>query len=109
MLKDIITVLEDKLAKDIVAYDMREVSPYYDYAVICSGSTDRQTKALLGYLRDYADENEFGYRIEGKEEASWILFDLGEVIVNIFIPSEREYYKLEKLWLGIKQVELDEL
>lgn len=109
MLKDIIELLDEKLAKDIVAYDMRDVSPFYDYAIICSGNTDRQTKGILQYLRDFADENGYSYRIEGKETASWILFDLKEIIVNIFIPSEREYYKLEKLWLGIPQVKVDEL
>lgn len=109
MLKGIVDALEKAVAQDIVIYDMESYSPYYSYSIICSGKTDRQTKAIMNYLKDYCNEEGISYRAEGKEEASWILFDMGDVIINIFVPTEREYFKLEKLWLGIPTIDAEQL
>ncbi len=108
MIKDILNVVDDVRAQDIVCYDMRGVSPYYEYVVICSGNTDRQTVAIMNHLKDYASENKISIRVEGKESGKWVLVDLGEVIVNIFLPEEREYFQLEKLWLDIPTLDISQ-
>ena len=109
MLNDIIGVLEDIQAQEIVIYDMRELSPFYEYSIICSGKTDRQTNAIYERLSQYASNNELNIKVEGKDSARWILVDLGSIIVNVFVPDERDYFKLEKLWMGVPQVQVDDV
>ncbi|HST54523.1 MAG TPA: ribosome silencing factor [Solirubrobacteraceae bacterium] len=90
----------DKKAHDVVELDLRGVLGYTDYFVICSGNTDRQAKAIhYGILEGL--RNEHGVRprrVEGLGQARWILMDYFDVIVHIFIPETRDFYRLEQLW-----------
>mgnify|MGYP000173811229 CR=1 FL=1 len=90
----------DKKAIEIVEIDLRGVSGYTDYFVICSGNTDRQTKAIHDgihkALKD--DHGLLPRRVEGVTEARWILMDYLDVVVHVFIPETREFYRLEQLW-----------
>jgi len=90
----------DRKAIDIVSLDLREIIGYTDYFVICTGRTDRQTKAIADAIHEgmKADHNVLPRRVEGKTEARWILMDYLDVIVHIFTPEAREYYRLEQLW-----------
>ena len=90
----------DKKAMDIVALDLREVAGYTDFFVICSGNTDRQTKAIhdavhLGLKKHHGL---LPRRVEGLAEARWILMDYLDVVVHVFTPETRSYYRLEQLW-----------
>ena len=90
----------DTKAIDIVELDLRDVLGYTDFFVICSGNTDRQTKAIhdrihLGMKRDHGM---LPRRVEGLAEARWILMDYLDVIVHVFTPEAREFYRLEQLW-----------
>ena len=90
----------DKKAIDIVALDLRGVLGYTDYFVICSGNTERQTKAIhdgihLGLKKDHGL---LPRRVEGINEARWILMDYLDVIVHVFTPEARSFYRLEQLW-----------
>ena len=90
----------DKKAIDIVELDLRGVLGYTDFFVVCSGNTDRQTKAihdgiLEGMKKDHGTNPR---RVEGLPEARWILMDYLDVIVHIFTPDAREFYRLEQLW-----------
>ena len=90
----------DKLAQDVVVIDLRGVLGYTDYFVICSGNTDRQAKAIhdgihLGLKKDHGL---LPRRVEGLNEARWILMDYLDVIVHVFTPDARDYYRLEQLW-----------
>ncbi len=90
----------DHKALDIVQLDLREMISYTDYFVICTGRSERQTKALhdaihLGMKRDHGM---LPTRVEGVTESNWILMDYLDVIVHIFTPQTREYYRLEQLW-----------
>ncbi len=107
MIKEIIEVIDDVRARDIVCYDMNGISPFYEYVVICSGNTDRQTVAIMNHLKEYCHKNSVQIRVEGKESGKWILVDMGEIIVNIFLPEEREYFQLEKLWLDIPTLDIE--
>ena len=90
----------DKKAIDIVALDLRAVAGYTDYFVICSDNTDRQTKAIHDaiYQGMKSEHGLLPRRVEGFPEARWILMDYLDVIVHVFTPEIREYYRLEQLW-----------
>ena len=90
----------DKKAIDIVEIDLRGVSGYTDFFVICSGNTDRQAKAIHDGIHK-ALKDEHGLlprRVEGLSEARWILMDYLDVVVHVFTPDTRDYYRLEQLW-----------
>ena len=90
----------DKKAIDIVELDLRGVLGYTDYFVVCSGNTDRQTKAIHDGIHQGL-KKEHGLlprRVEGLGEARWILMDYLDVIVHVFTPEAREFYRLEQLW-----------
>ena len=90
----------DKKAIDVVELDLRGVLGYTDYFVIASGNTDRQTKAISdGILEGMKKEHGITpRRVEGLPEARWILLDYLDVVVHIFTPEAREFYRLEQLW-----------
>jgi ribosome-associated protein len=90
----------DKLAVDVLVLDLQGVIGYTDYFVICSGNSDRQAKAIhdgihLGMKKDHGM---LPRRVEGLSEARWILMDYLDVIVHVFTPDARDYYRLEQLW-----------
>jgi ribosome-associated protein len=90
----------DKKAGGIVELDLRGVVGYTDYFVICTGNTERQAKAIHDGIH-LGLKNEHGLlprRVEGLTESRWILMDYLDVIVHVFIPELREYYRLEQLW-----------
>jgi ribosome-associated protein len=90
----------DKKAIDIVELDLRGVLGYTDYFVICSGNTERQVKAIHdGILEGMKKEQGIlARRVEGVAEARWILMDYLDVVVHIFTPQTRSFYRLEQLW-----------
>jgi ribosome-associated protein len=90
----------DKKAIDIAELDLRGVLGYTDFFVVCSGNTDRQTKAIHDGIH-LGMKNEHGLlprRVEGLSEARWILMDYLDVVVHVFTPEARDYYRLEQLW-----------
>jgi ribosome-associated protein len=90
----------DVKAIDLVELDLRDVLGYTDYFVICSGNTDRQTKAIHDRIHQ-GMKNEHGVlprRVEGLGESRWILMDYLDVVVHVFTPDAREFYRLEQLW-----------
>jgi ribosome-associated protein len=90
----------DVKAIDPVELDLRDVLAYTDYFVIATGNTDRQTKAIHDRIHQ-GMKNEHGLlprRVEGLAESRWILMDYLDVIVHIFTPEAREFYRLEQLW-----------
>jgi ribosome-associated protein len=91
---------DDKKAVDIVELDLRAAATYTDYFVVCSGNTERQAKAIhdavhLGLKRDHGV---LPHRVEGAGEARWILMDYLDVVVHVFTPETRGFYRLEQLW-----------
>ena len=89
----------DKLAVDVVVIDLHDVIGYTDFFVICSGNTERQTKAIHdGVHQGMKQEGVMPRRVEGLNEARWILMDYLDVIVHVFTPDARDYYRLEQLW-----------
>jgi ribosome-associated protein len=93
-------IASDRKAQDIRVIDLRGIVGYTDFFVICSGNTERQTKAIHDAvhreLKD--DEGLLPRRAEGLSEARWILLDYLDCVVHIFTPAAREFYRLETLW-----------
>jgi ribosome-associated protein len=100
LLAEICRYAEDKKAGELVELDLRGVLGYTDWFVICSGNTERQTKAIHdGILEGLKhDHNVLPRRVEGAGRADWILMDYLDVVVHIFTPATREFYRLEQLW-----------
>jgi ribosome-associated protein len=90
----------DVKAMEIVELDLREVLGYTDYFVICSGGTDRQTKAIHDRIHENLKKQHglLPRRVEGLSEARWILMDYLDVVVHVFTPDARDFYRLEQLW-----------
>lgn len=100
LLADIVGYAEDRKAHDIVELDMRGVVGYTDWFVICSGNTDRQVKAIHDAIHEGC-KREHGLlprRVDGVAQAQWVLMDYLDVIVHIFTPQTRDFYRLEQLW-----------
>jgi ribosome-associated protein len=98
----------DKKAIDIVALDLRGIAGYTDFFLICSGGTDRQTKAIhdgihFGMKKDHGT---LPRRVEGVSEATWILMDYLDCVVHVFTPDTRGFYRLEQLWGDVPRLEL---
>ena len=90
----------DKKAIDVVALKVHEVLDYTDFFLVCSGNTDRQTKAIHDAIYQ-GMKDEHGIiprRVEGIQESRWILMDYLDVVVHVFVPETREFYGLERLW-----------
>ena len=93
-------IAADRKAHDIRVIDLRGLVSYTDFFVIASGNTERQTKAIHDAvhkaLKD--DDGLLPRRVEGEREARWILMDYTDVVVHIFTPDARAFYRLEQLW-----------
>jgi ribosome-associated protein len=95
-------IASDKKAIDIRVIDLRGIVSYTDYFVICSGNTERQAKAIhdgiYEELKKGGSDRLLPRRTEGAREARWILLDYWDVVVHVFTPEARDYYRLEQLW-----------
>ncbi len=97
--KLVISALEDIKARDILAIDVRKVTAIFDWIVVASAESARQTKALARHVRDRLKES--GATIvgtEGEDSGEWILVDAGDVVAHVMQPAVRQYYNLEELW-----------
>ena len=100
---------ESKKALDLRILDLREISTFTDFFVICSGANARQIQAICdGVELELKREGELPLGIEGYDKADWILADYGDFIVHIFSPAAREFYGLERLWRHAKGLKLPE-
>jgi ribosome-associated protein len=100
LVREIARYAAEKKAIDLVELDLRGVLGYTDYFLVCSGNTGRQAKAIHdGILEGLKHEHGvFPRRVEGSAEAGWILMDYLDVVVHVFTPQTREFYRLERLW-----------
>ena len=97
--KLVISALEDIKARDIQAIDVRRVTSIFDWIIVASADSARQTKALARHVRDRLRES--GSAIvgtEGEESGEWILVDAGDIVAHVMQPAVRQYYNLEELW-----------
>ena len=97
---------DSKKATDVRILDLREVTTFADYFVICTGATSRQTRAIWDeiVLQIKEQTGEKAIAVEGYENGEWVLGDFGDLIIHVFTEEKREYYQLERLWRDAKDV-----
>lgn len=80
--------------------DLRGIAGFTDFFVICTGRSDRQVKAIHDAIHAgmKAEHGALPARVEGLTQANWVLMDYLDVIVHVFTPDTRDYYRLEQLW-----------
>ncbi len=89
----------DKLATNLLAFDVSEQLAISDAFLIASGSNDRQVKAIVDEVEDrLRDLGAKPLRREGERDGRWVLIDYGEIVVHVQHEEEREFYALERLW-----------
>ncbi|MGB9585924.1 MAG: ribosome silencing factor [Anaerolineales bacterium] len=94
-----VDILESKKGEDILLLDLREIIPFADFFILCSGTSDRMLQALAdAAVESVRNQYHLKGRIEGEGMDGWILVDFGDVILHVFSPERRNYYKLEELW-----------
>lgn len=93
------TAAEEKKALEVTILDIRGLSVFADYFVICHGNSQTQVQAIVNGIKEKVLEANIPLKgIEGFQEARWVLMDLGDVVVHVFHKDEREFYDLERLW-----------
>ena len=106
LVRDILTVIEDKKGSDILVLDIREISLLADCFVICTAETSRQLKAIADSL--IPEMKNRGLLTlggtEGSLDSGWVLVDFGDIVVHLFSPQQRDFYALDKLWKDAKVV-----
>ena len=98
-LREVVSAAQDRKAIDLKVLNVDEVSDFTEYFLICSGSSERQVKAIGEAVEEKLRRD--GVRplgIEGLRQGSWILIDYGEFVVHIFDDETRSHYGLERLW-----------
>ena len=97
---------EAKKAESLRLLDLREITSFADYFLICTGLNQRQTQAIWDEvaLRLKKQAGELPISVEGYDNGEWILGDYGDLIVHVFSPEKRDFYQLERLWREAKEV-----
>ena len=94
-----VAALEDIKGRDIVVLDVKKMSALFDWIIIASADSNRQSRALASHLQEKMKA--LGTRVisvEGERSGEWVLVDLGSIVVHIMQPAVRQYYNLEELW-----------
>ena len=96
----LVDTILDKKGSDITILDLREQSLFANYFLICNGENERQLQALVNGIAEGAKKNAqiLPLGVEGEPNNGWLLVDFGDLIVHVFSPEKRNYYKLEELW-----------
>ncbi len=107
--KRIAALAQEKLASDVVILDMRPVCSYTDYFVVATGRNARQTKAIWDEVRETLKREErlIPRSVDGEREASWIIADYLDVVLHVFTPEQRAFYRLDDLWGDVPSVEVE--
>ncbi len=108
-LEDVLAVirqaLDDKKAEQVTILDLEDVIDYTDYMVLCNGFTELHNRALAdAVLSELAGYDIIPGAAQGYRRGDWILIDLDAIVVHIFLPALREFYRLEELWSGGREV-----
>ena len=103
------SIAQDKLADEVVILDMRPVCIYTDFFVVCSGRNPRQVKSIWDevHVRLKREESVLPRAVDGERESTWIVADYLDVVLHVFTPEQRAFYRLEDLWGDVPSVELE--
>ena len=100
LVDEIAQLAADRKALDVIALDLRGLIGYADYFLVCSGRSDRQTRAIHDAIHGGLKHAHgmLPRRVEGLTDGHWILLDYLDVVVHVFTPQTRDFYRLEQLW-----------
>jgi ribosome-associated protein len=99
----------DKKAADVVVLDLRNTSAFTDFFVLCSGTSQRQVKAIADAVEESLRAAKVRpAHVEGYDRADWILMDFFTFIVHVFTPQTRTFYALERLWGDAERIEVSD-
>ena len=101
----IVNIIEDKKGQDVKVYDMRGRSPFFDYSILCTGSSSRNIEAIASDIKKSLTNIR---NVEGLEECNWVLIDAGDIIVSVFSKDAREYYQLDAFYSGVNGNQTEE-
>ena len=105
----IAALASEKLAEDVVILDMRPVCVYTDFFVIATGRNARQTKAIFDEVHSQLKQEAklLPRAVDGTAEAEWIIADYLDVVLHVFTPDTRDFYRLEDLWGDVPAVDVE--
>jgi ribosome-associated protein len=96
----------EKKAFDLVLLDLKSISSFTEYFLICSGRSDRQVQAITRSIDEHLKKmGIYSLGVEGFEKGQWILMDYDDVVVHVFLDPVRKFYDLEGLWLDAPRVD----
>lgn len=99
----IVDKIIEKKGENILVLDLRKITSITDFFIICSGTVEQHIKAIKDNIIEKLEEKGIKYwHIEGERANTWVLIDYVDVVVHIFHPLTRDFYKLEKLWADAK-------
>ena len=97
----------DKKAADVVVLDLRNTSAFTDFFVLCSGTSQRQVKAIADSVEETLRAAKVRpAHVEGYDRADWVLMDFFTFIVHVFTPQTRSFYALERLWGDAEKIDV---
>jgi ribosome-associated protein len=107
LVREAATAASDKLASDIIAFDVSDQLVITDAFLLCSGANDRQVKAIVDEIEDKLRAlGAKPVRREGERDGHWVLIDYGEIVVHVQQTEERQFYALERLWRDCPTIDL---
>ncbi|MEJ5312861.1 MULTISPECIES: ribosome silencing factor [Anaerolinea] len=94
-----VRALEEKKGEQIVLMDIHEIAVFADYFILCNGTSNRMIESLVESVSEAAHKQfHLEVKVEGLPDDGWMVVDLGDVVIHLFSPDQREYYRLEQLW-----------
>ncbi len=106
-LRDAIGAAQDRKALDLSVLDLKEVSSFTDFFLICTGTSTRHTQAICdGIVERLKNSGLTPAHMEGYSQAEWILLDYLSFVIHIFVERARLFYDLERLWKNARRVEV---
>ena len=105
----VLKAISEKKGFDIKEYDTRSLTPFMDSMIVVSTTNIRQNNAIAQNIKDRLKKNGFDgtIRIEGNADSKWLLIDLKEIVVQLFVKDERQVYQLDRLYRDVPVIEYD--
>lgn len=106
---EIARIIDDRKGHDIAILDLRGISDIAEFFVVATGDNNRMVDAIVDEIENrLRPAGVFAYAIEGREDNTWDLMDFGSVIVHVFQPEARAFYRLERLWGDAPRLEYED-
>lgn len=108
MIEKIISIIEDMKGYDIVVYDYSSENPWVDTMIVASINNIRTTHAIADEIYDVMrKEYQQDVKLESAKESKWVLIDIGNTVVHLFVEEERQFYNVDELWKNVKKIRDD--